>query len=137
MSKSETETENEIDSFEMPLLTYQGYYYLSFAIQPRVPLFGWFIGSGRWSDPKSDRPGNRRVKLLLAPPRTPFSKFEVARKHARLNFDQSGSLTLHVVSPRSPQIILGNKTFSRGKRVVLEASIIWEIGVFTRICYGP
>lgn len=77
---------------------FQGYYSLSLSRRPRFPTLGWFIGLGRLGSPE----GNGGVELQLASPETQFSKYQVAGKHARLNFDKSGSLVLRIVSTRNP-----------------------------------
>jgi hypothetical protein len=111
-----------------PVLKYQGYYYLSFDTGPEIPLLGWTVGVGRWSDPKSKSASTGRVELLLAPPGTPFSRYEVAGKHARFVFDRAGSLALHVASTRSPEVGLANETFTRGQRILVDSR--------TRVSFG-
>lgn len=65
---------------------------LRFDILPNYPLLGWFIGAGRW-DSKSDK-RNGGIDLQLAVPKTPYSKYELAGRHARISFDETGSLII-------------------------------------------
>lgn len=117
-----TETEAEIEtgahepSNEPP--RFEGHYFLSFGTPPSIPLLGWFIGIGRW-DTKSAKP-NGGIDLQLAPPRS--KKYEVAGRHARLFFNDTGSLIVRIVSDRSPVVVLGNCEFNSGQRVITESS---------------
>lgn len=112
-TEAEDETETETDQ-----LSFQGHYGFSFGIRPSIPLIGWVIGIGRWDTKAAKQNGG--VDLQLALPRTPFSKYEVAGRHARLFFDDTGSLIIRVVSDRSPTIVLGNEEFTSGQRVITQ-----------------
>ena len=58
---------------------------------------------------------NGGIDLQLAPPR---AKYGVAGRHARLFFDEAGSLIVRIVSDRSPVVVLGNDEFTSGQRVI-------------------
>ena len=62
------------------------------------------------------------MDLQFAPPRTSFSKYEVAGRHARFFIDETRSFTIYTVSDRSPRICLGVEEFFSGQRVITERS---------------
>jgi len=120
-----TELDTEVDdastvSEKMPL--YQGHYNFAFRdADPLVPRQGWVVGFGRFNHKKrgstssSDRPD-----VLLALPGTSGKKYEVAGKHARIFFDQEGTLTLKVFSQRGFPTVIGNTDIGKGQRSITE-----------------
>lgn len=112
----ETATEVESDSENISTdLIWGGYYVLRFDVLTNSPALGWIIGTGRW-DAKWELE-NGGVDLQIAKPRTPYSKYEVAGKHARLFFDKTGSLVICGISSRA-SIVLGNEEFTNGQRII-------------------
>ncbi|KAL5325391.1 hypothetical protein ACEPPN_006516 [Leptodophora sp. 'Broadleaf-Isolate-01'] len=120
-TETDTATEVETDAEGQAVqLKWQGSYNISFGVRPNFPLIGWVVGVGRWHG-KGSKP-NGGVDLQLAPPRTAFSKYEVAGRHARFFIDETGSFTICTVSDRSPRIRLGVEEFFSGQRVITERS---------------
>jgi hypothetical protein len=124
----ESTTDYETDTTADPNIPtypkYQGYYSLSLSKgrEPRFPALGWFIGLGRLQSQGE----NGAVELQLAADQ--LSKYQVAGKHARLYFDDSGSLCLATVSRRRPLVILGHDSFTEGQRVITENKSLVQFG---------
>ena len=117
VTEAETEAETRTEGQPGPLRS-QGHYGLSFANRPSIAAIGWVIGVGRWDGKGAKQNGG--VDLQLALPRTPFSKYEVAGKHARLFFDDTGSLIIRIASDRCRKIVLCDDEFTSGQRVITQ-----------------
>jgi hypothetical protein len=123
-STTDYETDTTVDPNIPTYPKYQGYYSLSLSKgrEPRFPALGWFIGLGRLQSQGE----NGAVELQLAAAQ--LSKYQVAGKHARLYFDDSGSLCLATVSRRHPLVILGHESFTEGQRVITENKSLVQFG---------
>ena len=116
-TETETEVESDIESQDSHP-EFVGSYAISLEIRPNLPQIGWVVGVGRWQGRGSRSNGG--VDLQVALPRTPFSKYKVAGRHARIFLDETGSFVVANVSDRSPSTKLGTEEFTTGQRLVTQ-----------------